>query len=643
MFRKAIQLYNFGMNEKLEIEILPMREAMDYAQSLESRGDFKYKGIYAIFNSVLEATLRFQQNRILPDIYQLQRELSLPKEKFEEYLKELTGRGSLKAKAIVDFPCVDFVSGGNRLISLIILCRPTQQEGTSFKRYYDYYRSRSVDAFKKWISKKESKWQGDHREYILNNLSDDQYNNSHAGAVIHYYFQNPLDKTPEEKMSTYKTYTKTIVQELINQKLIFYSKGEENFYTLQFPDEESYVDRLGMIITKLSLVNQAFNFNGEISLKNLEEYRNKIESLNPTKQLSLCWELKVILNELIKFYKLKVEQDKKERLQKIMQELSKYELVVPSTSLKNLNEEEIQSLISQPDVLYTEFFYRDKVIDFLLYKKNVFPALLHARKQFFEKHDDTELKILIQMDIKKYLQGDQLKIYESTEEELVFSKLPFLVRIFRLLFGKTKLKEEEKERIKEEIRREEMERQIQYKRKEASQKTKELAKRKIELEKVEEKPQVDLYAEDVKKLQTDVYQDEKAKELLFKIIQVLDEAWNQEELPNRLTLIEKIPEFQNNEDYLIQFLKKYGKGKIFSFRVIPHDPNSPKININDPIYVWPILISKNYIAKNGYKLLKKAMEEVDAQKKALMPEQQKFDISTAIEDFLNRVLAKKNK
>lgn len=398
-----------------------------------------------------------------------------------------------------------------------------------------------------------------------------------------------------------------------------------------------------MIITKLSLVNQAFNFNGEISLKNLEEYRNKIESLNPTKQLSLCWELKVILNELIKFYKLKVEQDKKERLQKIMQELSKYELVVPSTSLKNLNEEEIQSLISQPDVLYTEFFYRNKVIDFLLYKKNVFPALLHARKQFFEKHDDTELKILIQMDIKKYLQGDQLKIYESTEEELVFSKLPFLVRIFRLLFGKTKLKEEEKERIKEEIRREEMERQIQYKRKEASQKTKELAKRKIELEKIEEKPQVDLYAEDVKKLQTDVYQDEKAKELLFKIIQVLDEAWNQEKLPNRLTLIEKIPEFQNNEDYLIQFLKKYGKGKIFSFRVIPHDPNSPKININDPIYVWPILISKNYIAKNGYKLLKKAMEEVDAQKKALMPEQQKFDISTAIEDFLNRLLAKKNK
>ena len=633
------------MNEeiqKLDIEILPMREAMDYAQSLESRGDFKYKGIYSIFSNVLEATIKFQHHRILPNLFQLQRELGIPKEKFEEYILELTGRGSIKQKAIVDFPSVDFISGSNRLISMIVFCRPTQQDGASFKRYYDYYKSRTLDALKKWILKKESKWQGDHRGFVLNNLNDAQYSNSHAGAGIHYYLQNPLDKTPEQKMITYKTFTKNILQELINQKLIFYTKGEGNFFTIQFPDEESYLDRFGMLVSKLGLVDQTFIFAGEINLKNLDEYKNKIETLKPNQYISLYWELKIILNELIRFYRQKEEQEKKERLQKIIEELSKFESVVPATMLRNLKEEDMQNLISQADVLYTEFFYGGKIVDFFLYKKNIFPALLHARKQFLEKHDDTEFKILLQMDIERFLQGEQLKIYQSTEEEILFSKLPFLLRIFRLLFGKTGLKKEEKEKIKELIRKEEIEKQIRYKKKEASQKTKELAKKKIELETVENKPQVNIYEEEVKKLKNSIQKDEKAEELLLKVIQVLDEAWDKRELPNRLTLLEQIPDFQNNEDYLIQFLKKYGKGKIYSFRITPHDPNSPKININDPIYVWPILISKNYISKNGFKLLKKAMEEVDAQKNALMPEQKKFDISTAIEDFLNRVLSKKN-
>jgi hypothetical protein len=627
-----------------ELDVMPYREGMDYVQSLDSRGDFKYKGIYALFNAVYEATSRFQAHRILPDLYQLQKELSIPKEKFDEYIKELTGRGSLKSLILVSFPAVDFIAGSGSLNTLIILCRPTQQDGTSYKRYYDYYKTRSVDAIKKWIARKGSKWQGSHREFILRNLDDSNYANSHAGAVISYYLQNELDKTQEQKNITYKTFVKPIIQELINDRVLLYIKGNNNFFTLQFPDEESLIDRMNLLIARLSS-DYSVGFSGEINVKNLENYLNKIQSIQIQKNQLLFTELKHILNELIRIFKTKEEAERKQKIEKVLEELSRYEWVVPSNYLKSFTKEDLPSIISHPEVLHTEFMYGNKLMDFLLYKKNVYPAVVHARSQLYEKGDDTEMKILMQMDVARILEGEQLKVYLNAEEHLLFLRLPWYIRIIRALFSSKKIKDTEKEKIKEEVRREEIEKQVEYKRKEASKKTKEIARKKIgeEESQSEEKPQVDLYQEDVKKLKETIQKDERAEQIMNKVLDVLDEAWNNKELPNRLTLLERVPDFEHNEDYLIQFLKKYGKGKIFSFRIIPHNPKSPKIDLNDPIYVWPILITKRYIVRNGQKLLKQAMEEVDEQKNALMPVQQKFDIATSIEDFLTRVLTPKNK
>ncbi len=184
---------------------------------------------------------------------------------------------------------------------------------------------------------------------------------------------------------------------------------------------------------------------------------------------------------------------------------------------------------------------------------------------------------------------------------------------------------------------------VQLKQIESEKKTIELAKQKLQKkEELREKPQVDLFEQDKEKTREFIEKDEKVEMLLDKIINILDETWDKKELPNRLTLLEKLPELQNNEDYLIQFLKKNGKGKIFSFRIIPHDPNSPKINLQDPKDQWPILISKKYIIKNANRLLKEAMDEEDKQRNALMPEQEKFDVATSIQNFLNKILSKKN-
>ncbi len=406
-------------NNKLEIDLLPLREAMDYAQSLESRGDFKYKGIYSIFNTVYEMTSKFREHRILPDVFQLQKDLSLPKDKFEEYINELTGRGSLKSMALIMFPSVDFIAGNN-LTKLIILCRPVQSDGSSFSKYFDHYKSRSIDAMKKWIQKKGSKWQGMHRDYIIKNLNEENYPNSHAGAVIHYYLQNPLDKTLEQKTFTYKNFIKPIIKDLIQEKLLLYVREESNFYTILFTDEESLVDRMGMLISRLAQENSIFEFTGEINFQNLENYKNKIKKIENVKNISLYLELKINVEELIKIFKQKEEQEKKQKIQRALEELSKYDWVIPANYIKSLNKENLPEFISHPEVLHTEFVFGNRLEEFFLYKRNIYPAVVHARKQLAEKNDDTEMKILMQMQVDRFLDGEQLKIYKSAEEQVLF-------------------------------------------------------------------------------------------------------------------------------------------------------------------------------------------------------------------------------
>lgn len=108
----------------------------------------------------------------------------------------------------------------------------------------------------------------------------------------------------------------------------------------------------------------------------------------------------------------------------------------------------------------------------------------------------------------------------------------------------------------------------------------------------------------------------------------LDHAWDKNMLPNRNFLIEKYPIF--NEETIINFLKKYGRTEILSFRIMHEKPE----------YLWPILISRRYVKAKGKAMLAKAKHDADEQRKAMMPNQEKFDIATALEDFLNRILPK---
>jgi hypothetical protein len=79
------------------------------------------------------------------------------------------------------------------------------------------------------------------------------------------------------------------------------------------------------------------------------------------------------LNELIRIFKTKEEAERKQKIQKVLDELSRYEWVVPSNYLKSFTKEDLPSLISHPEVLHTEFMYGNKLMDFYYIKKMFIP------------------------------------------------------------------------------------------------------------------------------------------------------------------------------------------------------------------------------------------------------------------------------
>ncbi len=122
----------------------------------------------------------------------------------------------------------------------------------------------------------------------------------------------------------------------------------------------------------------------------------------------------------------------------------------------------------------------------------------------------------------------------------------------------------------------------------------------------------------------EVGEKEQTKLYLQKVIDILDEAWQNKEYPNRNYLLSRMPEF-GSEDDMIYFLKKHGIGNLYSFF----------IKVNKPEFTLPILISRRYLRNEGKKLLIQTRSEIDKQRRvSQVPDQEKYDILTHVERFL---------
>ncbi len=620
-------------------DVMPLREATDNVTALEARGDFKFKGIFGLYNYILEATNRFSTNRILPELGQLKREVPLPENKFEEYIFELTGRGSIKIPMVLMFPSIDFIASSGTISEMAILCRPTQSDGTSAKRYVEFYRQKSIEALNQWLRFNESHWRDMDGEALYRSVAQGALQNTHAGAVIARFFVLSFDKKADQKTSTYRAFVRPIIQQLIDEKKLLYLRDPAlNFHTIQFPDELSLKHRVEMLatccVTAIPGFENPVDFDAERLAKQVERYYR--ENISPA-QRQVVAELRLVLAEYQKLQRHRQEKEQKDQLGKALADLMKLEHVVATTHFRNWDEEFVRKVLSLPDVLSVEFPLRGRVYTFVLAKQKIYPAVIAARKNLDEKGDETEVRILSAMGVGRHLENDQLRAFEDLEDRIFFDRLPFFTRLWRSLFGKRRISKEESVMIRERMRKEEMEEQIQIKKKEAERTTRRIAEEQVEKKKKgpsgadADVVPANTFEAETAKTRESMRVEERAEEVLRKVIDLLDAAWDRKELPNRTHVLSGVPDFEGDEDTMIFFLKKHGRKQIYSFRVMRDDPK----------YVWPILISRRYIQRHGKRLLREAMDEADRQRKAMMPEQEKFDVATAIEDFLTKLMARR--
>ncbi|EMY15126.1 hypothetical protein LEP1GSC043_4817 [Leptospira weilii str. Ecochallenge] len=75
-----------------ELKVADYNTALQLTQSLEARNDFQYKKIHKLLLVIGDWTDKFMANKVLPNVDQLARELSLDKDKTLQFLKELCTR-----------------------------------------------------------------------------------------------------------------------------------------------------------------------------------------------------------------------------------------------------------------------------------------------------------------------------------------------------------------------------------------------------------------------------------------------------------------------------------------------------------------------------------------------------------------------
>lgn len=614
-------------------ETLDLQQSTEFVQALEARGDFKFKGIFRVFQSILDWTNRFSSTSILPTAAQIAKDIELQPDRLNMYLLELQGRGSSKEKFIEAIPYVDLSTEG--LVSMTVYARPTKQDGISARRYADAYRDKSLVSIKKYISLRRPLMYDEFEKLIRTYVDSGKLTELQAGSEIsRMFFQDP---DPNVRKKYHQHYVIPIYRKLVEDKqLVALPEGKPRILLYAAADElwNRYYILADVFLT--SVGDQA-KFADRPDPSQLLAYlggydQGRLDGMRPGYKQA-HGELVLLCGYLEKRREEEIERKRKEEFQKLSDELARIPRVVELKRFDRYPEEVRNQLLRSGNVLQTEVPIGSRITQFVLHKQRIKDAVKSARDSFDQTGEPGEVRILSAMAVEEYLNQEEVRAFHDLEQRTFLEHLPWILRIWRALFGSGKLKPEEVKKIKQKVEREQQEAILRTRKAEAERSKKELAARKLKGEpeaKAEPAPPrtEEKTTDEEDLIHKNVVQDEKITETVRGMVQELDAAWEKNMLPNRNFLIEKFPTF--NEETIINFLKKYGRTEILSFRVMHEKPE----------YLWPILITRRLVKAKGKAMLAKAKGEADEQRKALMPNQEKFDVSTAIEDFLTRVLPK---
>lgn len=639
--------------------VLDYTPAMQYVQSLETK-DFQYKGIFKVFMTISEWTDRYLTNKILPNIDQIAKETSIEKEKVEFFIKELCFKGSspiIKKITTVEFDPMnthksEMISGILRRNT--VFARPPTLDASSAQRYVNGCNESSVAAIKKAISQNRIPWTGGKfADFIFSKINANKLSDTYASADIANLYNCPYDTTKALKEATINSQLKPVLKKLVDDKVLLFFRNENaskssNKSIFLYNNKEEIFERIDIYLSYLKK-NIIPNFQkiGVLGQIADEEYQNytKLAS-NILKYMDESYEdQKHLVEELIilgTFYEsYKEEQARKEQKEKLTEILNLLENSGKITDIKAIRlqgkplpKEFVSLLISNENVLYTEYDDGNNLFEFVLHKKCIPLAIEHAKKIYEATENDVDLRILSRMNVYDYLNPDQKRDFINIETRSLFRYLPFFTRLWRLLFGNIYVTKEEAEKIK-------IQKEIEQKKRIEASRAKAIAEEKARLvqermkqrekEKTPETSAIINLQDTAKNIQT-LEEDKKLKEVLKDIIKILDDAWDKQLQPDREYLMNQLKNTNLTEDELINYLKKNFSKEILSFQVKSATGSTP--------YKWPILISRNYLKRNGNRLLQIAKKESDAERNSTAPNQIRFDFYSSLEDFLERVLPK---
>ncbi|MCZ8237427.1 MAG: hypothetical protein O9346_07490 [Leptospiraceae bacterium] len=649
-----------------ELKVLDYTMALQRTQSIEARGDLLNKGIYRLLITLYEWTEKFTVNKSLPRAEQLLKDIGIEADKLDFFLNEYGIKSKppmIKKLNYLEYSPSDL--GGesfepeSHLKHHTVFCRPTAADGTTSYRYATGLNDISIDNIKKWVKeKRESPSKAYLNDRIRSAVTENRLFDTYASTEIGNLFRCPFDKTKALKDTTILIHLKPILKKLVEDKVIFFIRNDKaskagNKSVFYFFKKEEIFSRLEIYldILKEVIIPDLIRI-GVIEKPSEEDWEDpkEIATKVSTFLTDSYGDQKALVEEIIllsDYYNQEKEKEKKEEKKKTFDEIMTYiqssgkiiDLNLLRIQGETLDEEMRTSIIKHSAIHYTEFADKKNYFEYILHKEGVKSAIDSAKRSFAATGNDTEITVLRMMDVISNLEDpDVIKSFEEAESSALFKHLPFLTWLWRMLMGNKKVHKFEATSIRNAVLK-------NVKQQVADQRSKHIAKRRTEIAEERIKKENEKLSKKTKDTDTannkssedsipsqgssELEDDPATKEKLKSILSALDEAWDFGVYPDRTYVLDKVSSSMTEDD-LIFFLKKKGGKDIYSY-MVRNQPDK---------YIWPILITRNYLKKNGKKLLEKAEEVIQAQKTGAMREQMKYDLAVSLAEFLDRILPK---
>ena len=634
--------------------VVDFNPAAQAVQGMESRGDFQYKGIYRFFTTINEWTEKFLANKILPNAEQLTRDISIEKDKVDFFINELCFKSNppiIKKITTVEFELSDIRKSENLTTGLrrnTVFARPSTLDAGSSQRYINGCNERSVAAIKRAIAEVRVPWHGDKfKDFIFTRINANKLSDTYASYDVGNLFNCPYDSSKQLKEITVNTHLKPVLKKLVDDKILLFFRNEKalksaNKSIFLYNSKDEVIERIEIYVNYLKkYIIPSLQKIGVIGGVSDEEYSD-FASL-ATKVLTYMddsyGDQKYMVEELIilgAFYEnYREEIKKKEQKDKIIEVVKLVEnagkLVDMATIRVNgdpIPKDIIPAILANENILYCEYDDGSNLYEFLLHKTAVNLAADLAKKIFQSTGNDTDIRILSRMNIQTSIDENIKKDFYAAEMESLFKYLPFLTRMWRTIMGNIYVTKAEAEQIRRQKEMEQKKRINEAKAKQiAKEKSKLVEERMKQIEELEQGAPITETKEGEPDKKLTPEEEKQVKDVLQAIITVLDTAWDAKLYPDREYVMQNVKTGMN-EDQFVMFMKKHSQKEILSFQI--------KSKTNK--YKWPILVSRHYLKRHGKRLLEIAKRESDIERRAPAPDQDRFDLYTFMEEFLERVL-----